>query len=171
MFQALRRPLFQDKSVTALPFVEKLKDEEEEKRKRKEWQRVKFKCTNIQALPHDSTDPRFVHDHPNVLLSPAEAHRADGILYLAPDHLVMFGVKMYTSNVPFDRILSQFRATDSNKAYELAEEDEPNEKFTEERLEWDEFGFNKMKALRVHVNIPKAAIILKKNEMCILCWS
>ena len=36
---------------------------------------------------------------------------------------------------------------------------------------WDAFGFNKMKLLRVHVNIPKAAIILKKNEMCILSWN
>jgi len=122
VFQALRRPCFQGKSVSNLPFVEQLSDENEETRKQEEWNKVIFKCTHVQALPHDSTDPRFVHDHPHVLLSPAEAHRADGILFLAPDHLGMLGVKIYTTNVPSDLILSQFRATNPDKAYEHAGE-------------------------------------------------
>jgi hypothetical protein len=158
VFQAFRRPCFQNKPVTELPFISALSDADAERRKNQEWAGVVFNCTRVMALAHDSTDPRFAIDNPLVLFSPEESHRTDGVMTFDKSHELMLGIKFYTQNVPSDLVESQFRATDPNKVYGLAKLDQLNERFTKLRTEWDSLGLNKRKALRVHVNIPGSAI-------------
>jgi hypothetical protein len=88
VFHAFRRPSFQGKPVSELGFVSTLKNIEEEARKRNEWSSVIFKCDAVQTPPINATDPQFVHGHPNVLVSPQECHRADGVMYLPENHLL-----------------------------------------------------------------------------------
>jgi len=157
VFNTFRRACFQNKAVSDLPFVAALDDPVQEERKRQVWGSVTFRCLAVQALPKDDTDPRFVYNHPHVLLSPQEHHRADGIMSLPDGHLLQIGVKFYSSKVPAGKVESQFRATDPRKAYGHAKKDAPNQAHAGLRAEWDALGLAKRKALRIHVTIPNSA--------------
>ena len=159
VFSNLLRPCFQDKSVTELPFVSNLKVPKLEEAKNQVWSNVKFKCTDIMhEPPNGQTTAHFVAHNLNVILSPEVAHRTDGVTLLDHDHLLMIGAKLYTHTIPANKVASQFRSTHPDKVYQLADIEALNSRFKAARAEWDKHGLNRIKALRIHLNIPKSTL-------------
>ena len=159
VFNNLLRKCLQDKPVTQLPFVHRLENPESEQAKNKVWNNVKFKCSNIvQNAPEGQSTPKFVKSNLNTILSPETAHRTDGIALLDEQHILMIGSKLYTNNISADIVESQFRSTNPAKVYGRAAIDSLNEKFQNVRNEWDQLGLDRLKALRIHINIPKSVI-------------
>ena len=164
VFSNLLRPCFQDKCVTELPFVSSLNVQNLETAKNQVWSNVRFKCTRIvQKTGTSQSTSQFIKNNLNVILSPEVAHRTDGVALLDKEHILMIGSKLYTYNIPSDTVESQFRSTHPDKVYGSAAVDALNPKFKVARDEWNENGLNSLKALRLHINLPKS-VIPREND-------
>ena len=133
------------------------------------WSGVKFACSGITpAAAEDgfATTAASLLARPTELHMPEKSHRADALVALEPNFLLAAGMKLYSSTVPSKEVRSQYRATNPEWAYELADAyDRPkaelssrlNPSASTSRAAWVAGGFDKRIALRVHVVLPRSA--------------
>jgi len=143
------------KTVADLPFVQLGRNQAAKKR----WTKVKMNVGHVVRTSPQPDDATFlVQSPPGTLFSPSKVHRSDGLSLFASGECLSVGCKLYSKPVPSKDALSQFRSTDPKAAYELADEESPNQGAISVRAKWEEYRLHEKVALRLHVTIPRAQL-------------
>ena len=147
--------------VLALPFLQLSDDQRAQLQS--VWGETEFAISDAVTSVDEkaTTAADFLVQHVNCLMPPEKTHRADLLANL--DNVALFecACKFYSSAVPSEDVLAQFRATDPRLAYYIAAGTALNTNAAARRLPWDAAQFPSRPVLRVHVSIPRAQKPLK----------
>ena len=111
----------------------------------------------------EQTTTEFLADasHEGELYVPETVARADGVLMLRranagdPRRALTLGVTIWSGLVPAEKVRSQFRSTSMALAYYIESGDKVNRNCREERAAWEAEGLDRVRAVRVHVTLPR----------------
>ncbi|KAG9307040.1 hypothetical protein G9A89_000207, partial [Geosiphon pyriformis] len=138
-------------NVADLPFLQRFT-----KRQLGKWENVPYIAKVVQSQGSmDLAEYLTSEESVGVVISPENACRPDGILMLEKgSRAITLGSKVYSRNIPSDKILEQYRSTDMSRAYFEKTRDIASVTSTQRRDSWMKANLHKVVSIRIHIALP-----------------